>query len=161
VNTSSDEPMPEDERMRMAASLAKDAASRAARELEVDTLPLPPQGLPALRGTDDAKVLGYEIATVSVRDCFGPDGKKRVPGDVGFLDAHMARLSRRPLPNGWQIVERQAEMLLAVVDGNPILLEESARSLGYQRAMATKPNRLQLCELDSDVPEQIHRPRGG
>lgn len=52
------------------------------------------------------------------------------------------------MPTGWRFEEREGQVVYAVVRGNPILLEEQARSLGYSRALADSPNSLLLGEID-------------
>lgn len=136
-----------------AAEAAQTIAEAQARAIEGDTLPEPPAGLPALRsiegtGINGASVLGYVIKSAMVLDCYGPDGKMRVPGDAGFLEAQYGRLGLQPMPPGWRFVKREAQMLYALVKGNPVLLEDHARRLGYSRALATAPNVLRLSELD-------------
>lgn len=96
---------------------------------------------------DTAIVLGYTIKTESVRDVYGPDGHLRFPGDAGYYDLQCARLTCQPLPKGWRIEERLAAVLYALIDGNPILLEEQAKDRGYSRACAVSPKWLSLGEL--------------
>lgn len=131
-----------------AAGATQAVASAQARSAEGDTLPLPPNGLPALRGMDGAAVLGYRVVQDIVRDCIRPDGTHAVPGDPGYTDAQMGRLGWAPMPKGWMFEERQACKLLAIVDGNPILLEDHARALGYCQACAIGPNALDLGEVE-------------
>jgi hypothetical protein len=136
-----------------AAGTAQAIASATARAAEGDTLPFPPHGLPALqsvpgRGMRGAAVLGYLVRLRTVRDCYGPDGRRRVPGDAGYLEAQHGRLRLAPMPKGWRFEERTAAVLCALVDGNPILLESQARAIGYARALATGPQWLELGEID-------------
>jgi len=131
-----------------AAAAAQVIAEAQARAIEGDTLPEPPAGLPALRSIEGAQVLGYVVRTATVQDCFDPDGKMRVPGDRGYLDAQMGRLKWGPMPPGWRFVERDAQVLYAVVKGNPVMLEDQAQGLGYSRALAVSPNALELGEID-------------
>lgn len=114
---------------------------------------MPPAGRPALRsipgkGTEGAHVLGYLVVTAEVRDCIRPDGSHAVPGDKGFYEATMGRLGVTPMPKGWMFETRQAQKLVAIVDGNPILLEKQAKELGYARALANSPNTLDLGEVE-------------
>lgn len=52
------------------------------------------------------------------------------------------------MPAGWMFEERSVHRLIAIVVGNPILLEDQARSIGYIRALATAPNMLDLGEIE-------------
>lgn len=144
---------PNDPRNIAAAQATQAAASAQAKAAEGDSLPLPPNGLPALRsipghGMDGAAVLGYRIVSGMVRDCIRPDGSHAVPGDPGFSEAQCGRLGLAPMPAGWMFEERRVHKLQALVDGNPILLERQARSLGYRRALAVGPNVLDLGEVE-------------
>lgn len=143
----------EEKEMDAAAHIAKTLASASAREGEGDTLPLPPNNLPALRsipgaGIAGAAVLGYTVRKTTIRDCIGPDGRIRVPGDDGFRAAQEGRLGVAPMPAGWRFIEREAHKLYALVDGNPVLLEAPARRLGYARAIATGPQTLDMGEIE-------------
>lgn len=134
-------------------SAAQSIVSAMARAEEGDTLPAPPNNLPALqsipgRGIEGAAVLGYIVASATVRDCIRPDGSHAVPGDDGFLAAQYGRLGVSPMPAGWSFVERPAHKLFALVDGNPILLEQQARALGYSRATASAARWLDLGEIE-------------
>jgi len=133
-----------------AACAAQKLASLEARLAEGDSLPCPPEGYPPVPSTDGAKVLGYLVQWQEMRDCYGPDGKLCRPGDAGFLDAQCGRLGLSPMPAGWRFERRASRVLIAIVDGNPILLEQPARALGYPRALADGPNRLNLGEIVED-----------
>ena len=135
------------------AGAAQAIAGAQAHAIEGDTLPLPPNGLPALRsihgsGFAGAQVLGYSIKLTTVRDCIKPDGSHAVPSDPGFYEATLGRLKAAPMPKGWMFEERQAHKLYALVSGNPILLEDQARRLGYARATASNPQWLDLGEIE-------------
>lgn len=132
-----------------AAAAAAQALSNAiARAMEGDTLPEPPNGLPSIKSTKNGQVLGYRVTIATVHDCIRPDGTHAYPGDAGFYDAQCGRLGLHPMPAGWMFESRQAHKLLAIVTGNPILLEEDARALGYVRSFATAPNILDLGEIE-------------
>lgn len=148
------------EKKQIAAAQATQAiASAQARATEADTLPYPPAGYPAIQSIagpskmESATVMGYEVTTEEVRDLFGPDGKKRYPGDEGFRAAQMARLYSEPMPKGWRFETRRATVLYALVDGNPILLESAVRDGAYPRACATSPKYLRLGEIIVDGGE--------
>lgn len=135
------------------ANAAQTIASAQARAVEGDTLPLPPNNLPALKsiagtGIRGAKVLGYRIVSAMVNDCIAPDGSLKLPGDEGFLAAQYGRLGVTPMPAGWMFERRACTKLVAIVDGNPILLTDHARALGYARATALSPNCLDLGEIE-------------
>lgn len=135
------------------AAAAQAIESAKARLDEVDTLPAPPNNLPALRsipgrGIAGAAVLGYAVQAAVVRDCLRPDGTRAAPGDDGFREATYGRLGFGPMPAGWSFVERTAHKLFALVDGNPVLLEQQAKALGYSRATATSPRWLDLGEIE-------------
>lgn len=146
---------PEDERFVAAAGVAATVASAMARIEEGESLPMPPNNLPCLRSIagsnsfEKAMVLGYKVERQEVQDSIGPDGKKKVPGDPGFLEAHIGRLTQCPEKmKGWTFKVRVAQKLFAIVDGNPVLLEQQAKMLGYARALATGPNVLDLGEIE-------------
>ncbi len=135
------------------AGAAQAIADAQARALEGDTLPLPPNNLPALksipgRGIEGASVLGYTVKRATVNDCIAPDGSRKVPGDAGFREAHYGRLKLTPMPKGWVFETREVHKLIALVSGNPILLEDQAKALGYSRACSTGPNSLDLGEIE-------------
>lgn len=142
-----------DKKQLAAAQATQAIASAQARAIEADTLPYPPSGYPALQSIagpskmESATVMGYEVVTEDVRDLFGPDGKKRYPGDDGFRAAQMARLYSEPMPKGWRFETRRATVLYALVDGNPILLKSAAREGAYPRACASSPKYLRLGEI--------------
>lgn len=124
------------------------AASAEAREVEGESLPFPPDGYPALKSVPGASVLGYVVnPDAIVNDCIGPDGKIRLPGDLGFSRALHGSLGWFPMPKGWRFEKRKASVLYAWVDGNPILLEESAKDSGYPRAVAVQANLICLGEI--------------
>jgi len=54
------------------------------------------------------------------------------------------------MPPGWRFERRTSRILIAIVDGNPILLEQRAKASGYPRALADGPNRLNLGEIVED-----------
>jgi hypothetical protein len=135
------------------AKAAQLISSAQARAIAGETLPMPPNNLPALRsiagtGFDGAAVLGYVVEEQTVRDCIAPDGNRKVPGDEGFCEAQWGRLGVAPMPKGWVFEERTVLKLFAIVDGNPILLEKQARALGYARAFAVGPKTLDLGEVE-------------
>lgn len=130
------------------ARKAASAASAKARAEEPDSLPFPPDGYPALKSVPGASVLGYVVnPDAIVNDCIGPDGKIRLPGDLGFSRALHGSLGWFPMPKGWRFEKRKASVLYAWVDGNPILLEESAKDSGYPRAVAVQANLICLGEI--------------
>ena len=136
-----------------AAGAAQVISVAQAQAAEVDTLPFPPNNLPALKsisgsGISGASVLGYVVKAVTVRDCIAPDGSHKVPGDEGYLEAQYGRLGLHPMPKGWMFETRKTTKLFALVSGNPILLESQAKALGYARACATEPNSLDLGEIE-------------
>lgn len=139
----------------LAAVQAQAVASAEAQANQEAIMPTPPIGyqpLISIRSMDGdpmetAIVVGYQIAETEVRDIYGPDGRIKYPGDDGYLDLQMARLTRQPLPAGWRIETRKTMMLYALIDGCPILLEEHARDRGYPRALAIAPKWLQLGEV--------------
>lgn len=137
--------MDEDEKRLVRETQAK--AEIEARAREPDLLPEPPAGLPALKSVEGAAVLGYSVSEQKVTDMIGPDGRIARPGDEGFLDAQLWRLGQQDQPKGWEMRHRTATTLYAVVQGNPILLEEAARALGYEGAFAVGPNLLELTEI--------------
>ena len=126
------------------------AASAKAREAEGNILPFPPDGYPALPSVQGAAVLGYAIKTAKIREYFGPDGARRYPGDEGYGDAVRCHWRSIPMPAGWQCEDRPAPVLYAIVDGNPILLEDLAKKEGYPRAIAIQGNVLELGEVVLD-----------
>jgi hypothetical protein len=136
------------------AQVAASIAAAQARAAEGESLPMPPRGLPALKSIqgqnalDRALVLGYIVRAQEVRDCIAPDGSIAQPGTPGFREAQEGRLGLSPMPKGWMFETRQASKLFAIVDGNPILLEQHAKALGYRRALATAPNVLDLGEIE-------------
>lgn len=108
-----DECDPDAPRNIAAAGAAQAIATAQAPASEGDTLPLPPDGLPALRsipsrGIEGAAVLGYVVNARTVRDCIAPDGRRTVPGDPGFLEAQHGRLGVAPMPAGWMFEESRA-----------------------------------------------------
>jgi hypothetical protein len=120
--------------------------------------PSPPDGYPAIpdaAGLEDfgsAKVLGYHIVPNQRHTEWYYRGQLREPGD-GLepcqLDATMAVLAGKPIPQGWERRERTRTELYARVAGNPILLEQRAQALDhrYRHALATSPGWLFLAEL--------------
>lgn len=132
-------------------------AKALARSLENWTLPMPPQGLPALRPVHDesplmsASVLGYLVQEGTIHDCIGPGGEVALPGAQEFDAVTGAVIAGQPLPAGWSFVARPVRLLLAVVDGNPVALESQAHALGYSYAVATAPHLLTLGELPADA----------
>lgn len=141
------------------AAQAIATAQAMAMASDGDILPLPPYNLPALRsipgrGCEGAAVLGYFIRAVNVNDCIAPDGTRKVPGDKGFLEAQYGRLGLMPMPPGWMIEWRDTHKLYALVAGNPILLETTARRAGYARATAISPTTLDLGEIEIDEEEE-------
>lgn len=140
-----------------AAQVAATIASAQANAAEGESLPLPPNNLPALRSIpgatalDRALVLGYKVVNAEVRDCIAPDGSIAQPGTPGFREAHEGRLGVAPMPKGWMFETRRCQKLCAIVDGNPILLESQAKALGYARALAASPNLLDLGEIEVEA----------
>lgn len=126
------------------------AASAEAREAEGESLPFPPDGYPAIPSAQGAAVLGYAVKTAKIREYFGPDGVRHYPGDEGFSDAVRCHWRSMPMPAGWRCEDRFAPVLYAIVDGNPILLEDLAKNSGYPRAIAIQGNLLQLGEVVLD-----------
>lgn len=139
----------------LSAVQAQAIASAEAQANSALMLPDPPQGfqpLTSIRTLDNnpmetAIVLGYSIATTEVIEIYGPDGQLKYPGDKGYYDLQVARLTGQPTPKGWRIETRSARVLYALIDGCPILLEEQARERGYTRASAISPKWLQLTEV--------------
>lgn len=139
----------------LAMVAAQTIAHAEAMALQGVTVPHPPVGcqpLTSIRTVDEdpletAIVLGYSVRREEVRDVFGPDFLLRQPGDPGYFDVAAARLTGRRIPKGWSVKTRVALVLYALIDGNPILLEEQARERGYRRALAVSPKWLQLGEL--------------
>jgi hypothetical protein len=111
----------------------------------------PPRGYPPVSSLTEAKVLGYKVVRQTVRDCLRPDDSIAHPGDAGYYEAQMGRLGVAPMPAGWKFVERVSNVLLCLVDGNPIALESAARH-NYPRALATSPIVLNLGEIVLDGP---------
>lgn len=130
-----------------AAQASQKLAELEARYAEGDSLPEPPDGYPAVASVEGATVLGYLLQSQELNDCYGPDGAIRRPGDAGYLDAQYGRLGFAPMPSGWRFEKRITTVLVAIVEGNPIFLEESAKRAGYPRALADGPNRLNLGEV--------------
>ena len=139
----------------LAVVVAQTIASAEAQAIQPATQSEPPLGCHALTSIrtldgeplDTAIVMGYAVTREDVRDVVGPDGQIRLPGDSGFLDAQMARLTHGRMPPGWEIRTRSALVLYALIDGNPMLLEEQARERGYPRAIASSPKWLCLGEV--------------
>ncbi len=135
--------------------VAQTIASAEAQAAQQNTLSEPPHGYQALTSIrtldgspmDTAIIMGYMVTREDVRDVIGPDGQIKLPGDPGFLDAQVARLTHGKMPTGWQITARSAQVLYALIDGNPCLLEEQARDRGYPRASAASPKWLRLGEV--------------
>ena len=131
---------------------AQQAAEKFAIENEGKTLPLPPAGFPALEsikadGLQGALVLGYIIGEYEKATRYSKDGATKNSGDDGFLDAVISRFyPERKMPKGWKAEEYKARFIYALVKGNPIMLEAGAKKLGYERALATSPNYIKLCE---------------
>ncbi len=128
-------------------------AEKFAEAHEGETLPEPPAGFPHLpslngEGLQGALVLGYVIGKYeNVTHYYDGKDNKKNPGDDGFLDATLSRFYKGyKMPKGWRIEQTKARFIYALVKGNPILLEEPARKLGYHRALATSPTFIKLCE---------------
>lgn len=126
------------------------AASVEACKAEGESLPYPPDGYPAVSSVAGASVLGYAVKETLIREHFGPDGKRRYPGDEGFTAAVCSHWRASPMPTGWRCEDRSAPVLYAIVDGNPILLESLAKESGYPRAIAIQGNLLELGEIVLD-----------
>lgn len=136
--------------------LAFDAQMKAnefATKTEGETLPYPPAGFPPLtsivgEGLHGATVLGYIIGAperiVKFYDSFG---RIKNPGDAGFFDAQLSRFySAHKMPHGWRVEHSTARFIYAIISGNPILLEEPAREMGYTEATATSASFIRLSE---------------
>jgi len=127
-------------------------ASDLARFLEAESLPEPPAGFPSLLGVDGAGfekaiVLGYQVKSSTVNKVLDEHGNIKQPGDDGYYEAQIHRLTGSTAPDGWTITSSEASCLYAIVDGNPMKLESEAKALGYVRALATSPSHLFLTEL--------------
>ena len=135
-------------------ALAKNSDS--ARNLATELLPFPPADLPSLKsikgnGMDRAIVHGYTIAIEKTHKILDEKGNRKYPGEEGFLEAQQFRLMGEKngysAPAGWKIVNHEAKILYAIVEGNPILLENQAKKLGYKTATAVSANKIKLSEL--------------
>ena len=128
-------------------------AEKFALDHEGETLPEPPAGfkpLPSIKGEglQGASVLGYVIGKPEkIIKYYDAKGSQKNPGDEVFLDATLSRFYKdNKMPKGWKTEETNARFIYALVKGNPILLEESAKRIGYARAIATSPSFIKLCE---------------
>jgi hypothetical protein len=136
-----------------AAAALQAVLDAQAASVTADTLPLPPYPFPALLPIEGAepfgraRPLGYFIRDIDVLDTFGPDGRHRLPGDAGYLDAHMGRLGITPTLRGWRFELRRARWLCALVGGNAFLMASQACRLGYGHASADGPNVVRLAEV--------------
>lgn len=133
-----------------AAQIIGDAKAQSA----ADTLLIaPPEGFPGLTSIKEATVLGYCAILGTIREVFDADGNLKVPGDDQFYNYQAVRLGWEKshaccnAVAGWESRERAGTKLYASIKGNPIMLEDQARSLGYSRALATAPNWLFLAEI--------------
>ena len=91
-----------------------------ARELATELLPFPPAGLPSLKsikgnGMNRAIVHGYTIAIEKTHHVLDENGKRKYPGEDGFLEAQQFRLMGEKngysAPAGWKIVNHEASSL--------------------------------------------------
>jgi len=144
------------------ATMAQTASDRQAQADAATLLPTPPDGSPPLDPIigelgdfNSADVVGYRIGHPEPIVTYTFHGNPLCPGDEGFSEMILTRLTHGRLLPGVEAHTRHGRFLYARVIGNPILLEGQARQRGYPHALATAPGWLKLCEV-SDAPDEAN-----